>query len=489
MELKFLQPLMILLARFGVHVSATVLLIIIVACVLLIVSLMFIASYKPKRISHGSAQWAERKDIKEFLATKGVALGKFGNKCFRTQSHIVACAPTGSGKGIGCIIPVLLEHAGSLICLDIKGENFCVTARQRKALGSRLCLVDPFQATGYKTHRYNWLDFINVNSPDCVGISAVLADMLAVDSESNYFDDSAKILLQGLILFVAAKGTDETRHIGQVRILLTLPLPNFTELLKDMSQTEAAFGVIKRVANQLLSSQEQGAGKEISAIVNSAKRFTAFLDDPRIVHALSGSDFALADIKKKSMSVFVVLPPDRLHTNRAFVRAFFALALSSVTATQSQPKDKVLFIYDEFAQLGYMEQVENAISLVRGYGVQFLIFVQDLSLLKGVYDKWQTFLANSTRLFFGCTDVDTAKYISQSLGKYTLETNSTNMNLKSVTVSYTGRDLMTPDEIMKLPATAPIVFLQGKPPVRLRRLNYLKDKEFKGLYSKNPFYQ
>jgi len=90
-----------------------------------------------------------------------------------------------------------------------------------------------------------------------------------------------------------------------------------------MANSDAAFGVVARVANQFLSSQEQGAGKEVSAVVNSAKRFAAFLDGPRIVSTLSGSDFELPDLKKKNLSIFLVMPPDRLHVNRAFVRAFF----------------------------------------------------------------------------------------------------------------------------------------------------------------------
>jgi len=338
-------------------------------------------------------------------------------------------------------------------------------------------------------NRFNWLDFIDTNSDDCISTSAMLADMLATDAEQNYFDDSAKVLLQGLILFVASAGTEETRHMGKVRELLTLPLSGFTKLLEDMAKSEAAYGVIARIANQFLATQQQGAGKEVSGVVNSAKRFTSFLDDPRIGQALSRSDFALADLKKKNLSIYLVMPPDRLHTNRAFVRAFFSLALSTMTATPSQPKHKVLFIFDEFAQLGYMKQVEDGISLARGFGAQFWIFVQDLSQLQGVYDKWQTFLANSTRQFFGCTDIDTANYISQSLGKYTRPTSSKNLSNNSVTVSYTGRDLLTPDEVMKLQPTEPIVFLQGKPPVKLQRLNYLKDREYRGLYKDNPYHK
>ena len=145
-----------LLARFGVHISTPLLFILVVLGVFVVTAIALWVMYEPQRTSHGSAAWATRKHIKEFLnAEQGVALGKYGSAFLRTQSHIVTCAPTGSGKGIGCIIPALLEHPGSVICLDIKGENACVTARRRNALGSRPLILDPYEVTGYRQRRFN----------------------------------------------------------------------------------------------------------------------------------------------------------------------------------------------------------------------------------------------------------------------------------------------------------------------------------------------
>lgn len=451
----------------------------------------------------GSAQWAgeQHADRGGNFGTEGVSLGLFYTspqvaRPFRHKGHVLTVAPTRSGKGIGAIIPALLEYPGSVICLDIKGENYAVTARRRRELAQEVYLVDPFGLCGAQTARFNWLDMIDPASPDCVGDSATLADLVVVRSAENadpYWDDAASNLLQGLILY-AATLPEGQRHMGTVREALTLPEAEFDAVLASMSESGAGFGVAARAANTFMAKAE----KDRSGVLSAALRHTAWLDDPRLTAALSASDFRLADLKARAMSVYLVMPPDRLVPYRSFVRGFFGLALAGITRTQGQPPHKVLFLLDEFAQLGHMAQIENAISLVSGYGAAFWLFVQDLSQLKGVYKKWQTFLANSARQFFGTTDYDTAKYVSDSLGKQTIvysttsQSQNTGFGAKGGSVSTSehiaARDLMTPDEVMRLSPEWPIVFVQGQPPHQLARLNYLTDPGSKGQFDRNPFY-
>lgn len=451
----------------------------------------------------GSAQWSSG-DLaakRGHFGPDGVALGLYSTakdvaRRFRHVGHVLTIAPTRSGKGIGAIIPALLEYPGSVICLDVKGENYAVTSRRRRELGQEVCLVDPFGLTGGQVARFNWLDYINPASPDCVADAATLADLVVVRNSENsdpYWDDAAANLLQGLILF-AATLPEEQRSMGTVRALLTLPEDEFALVLAEMSASTEAFAVIARAANTFMSK----AAKDRSGVLSSALRHTAFLDDPRIAHALAASDFKLSDLKAKAMTVYLVMPPDRLRTYRAFVRGFFGLALSAITRTQTQPPHKVLFLLDEFAQLGHMTQIEDGISLVSGYGAAFWLFVQDLSQLKGVYKKWQTFLANSARQYFGTTDYDTAKYISDSLGKETITFRTTSSSTNtgfgakggstSTSEHVQARDLLTPDEVMRMSPENPIVFVPAEPPYYLRRLNYLTDPGCAGQFDANPFY-
>lgn len=169
----------------------------------------------------------------------------------------------------------------------------------------------------------------------------------------------------------------------------------------------------------------------------------------------------------------------------AFARAFYGLAISAITATQKKSKDGVVLQFDEFNQLGYMAAVEDGISLLAGFNAWMHVYVQDLSQLKGIYAKWQTFLANSTRLFFGCADFDTAKYVSDSLGQYT-ETVSKH-DTGGTADSFISRNLLNPDEVMRLPKETIIAFVQGEAPVILKRITYYNDKDYQGKFDKNPY--
>lgn len=460
--------------------------------------------------THGSAHFGTVADMQRFghLYAPGVtaafALGRANvgrdlDPRFRHMGHILTCAPTGSGKGIGAVIPTLLEYPGSTIVLDIKGENYAITHQARRAMGHEVFLVDPFGVTGDPTAGFNWLDMLHPTDPDVVGESATLADMLVVPDPhaEQHWDEAARNLLQGIMIHVASSRDEARRHMGEVRRLLTGTENDLLHLLAEMSLSTAGFGLVARSANTFTAKAE----KERSGVLSAAIKHTAFLDDPRIVAALSRSDFDLADLKYRPMTVYVVLPPSRLAAYGRFMRGFVGQALAGITSSEHKAPAPVLFLLDEFAQLGHMKAVEDAVSLVRGYGAFFWLIVQDLSQLKGVYPRWQTFLANTAKQFFGTADFDTAKYISDSLGQRTVQfttasqSSSTSYSLQgggssghSVGEQHTGRSLLMPDEVMALGPLRPVVLISGEPPYVLHRINYLTDPEYAGRFAANPYH-
>ena len=469
--------------------------------------------------THGSATWGSPADVvsRGHIASSApsFALGRVPGLLqekenrFRYLGHLVVCAPTGSGKGIGSVIPNLLEYPGSVFVLDLKGENYAVTAEQRQFLGTKTFKIDPFSVVGSSpSARFNPLDTLDLNNEDCISASAAMAGNLVMTEkagEMNHWDESALNLIQGLILYVKTK---EIATLGEVRRWLTASLrdvcpdapilkekPMMLALdfaLAEMSLSQEAFGIMSRAANAVISKPE----KERASIISTAHRHTAFLDDPRITEALSCSDFDMGQIKQDLMSIFVILPPSKLAQNARFVRLLLGSSLTALTSSEKQPPYKVAFFLDEFAQLGYVEQIETAISLLRGYGACFLIYIQDLSQLKGIYRKWQSFLANAAKEFYGTADIDTAKYVSESLGVKTIEQVSNSESKQalkplggtSTSVSETGRALLTPDEVMRLGPENPIVLISGEAPYLLRRLNYLSDAEYQGKYRANPYH-
>lgn len=473
--------------------------------------------------THGSAAWATLRDAinASRLFNRGMvsadsygfALGRFPgapdnlDPRLRYMGHVLTCARNGSGKGVGVVIPALLEYPGSAVVLDIKGENYAVTARARRAMGHAVFLVDPFGVTGDVPFAFNPLDRLDLSDPDLVSKASNLVEMIVVadgaqDGNSAHFNESAKDLIRGLLVYVCSLSDPTRRTLGEVRRILTLPMStqdgreSFVGHLSDMSADPSlAFGVPARSANSFLAKATTPEG---SGVLSTAQRHTSFLDDPRIAAALARSDFGFDELKVKAMTVYVVMPPATLAAQSRFMRILVDAAYAAITATPGAPQYNVLFLLDEFSQLGRMEAIEKAISLVRGYGARFWIVIQGLDQLKGVYPRWQTFLSNAANQFFGVGDNETAKYVSDMLGQTTIEFrtvgDSSSSSLQgggssgtSTSQQLTGRSLLTPDEVIRTKGT--IVVIPGERPYQLNLMSYLRDPEYADLFDPNPFHR
>jgi type IV secretory pathway TraG/TraD family ATPase VirD4 len=422
-----------------------------------------------------------------------------GDARFRQDGHILTCAPTGAGKGVGGVIPNLLDYPGSAFVLDFKGENYAVTARARRELGQQVILVDPFGITGITGQALNWLDTLDPDSPDVVSRAAGLADMLiAVEGTEadSHWTDTARELLRGLLVYVATLPADR-RTMAELRRVVTASERDLADTLDEMQvDPEAGQRIPARAAAAHLNRPERERGSVLSTVV----RHTAWLDDPRLCAALARSDFNLADLKRQPMTVYLAIPPDRLRACLGFVRGFIGMALDGITAAQGRPLHRVAFFLDEFGQLGRMDRLADSVTLLRGYGAQLWLFVQDLSQLKAVYPRWQSFLANTSQQFFGTADFDTARYLSDALGQQTIRYETQNVSQSSGTWGkpgssssgtgehLQGRSLLTPDEVMRLGPTRPIVLVSGEPPYLLNRVSYLTDPAYAGRFDANPLH-
>jgi type IV secretion system protein VirD4 len=461
------------------------------------------------RDTHGTAHFGTARDAVRHLVpaapADGFVLGvlrdapRGADRRFRQDGHLLTCAPTGAGKGIGAVIPNLLDYPGSAFVLDFKGETYAVTARARRGMDHDVILIDPFGITGAATHRLNWLDTLDPDDPDVVSRAAGLADMLVVaegaDSESHW-NDTARELLRGLLVYLAYLPV-ERRSMAELRRIVTAPEDDLADTLADMlSDSERGHRLPARTAAVHLNRPERERGSVLSSVV----RHTAWLDDPRLCAALGHSDFSMADLKRRSMTVYLAIPPDRLRVCLGFVRGFIGLALDGITAVPARPIHRVGFFLDEFGQLGRMDRLADSITLLRGYGAQLWVFVQDLSQLKAVYPRWQSFLANTSQQFFGTADYDTARYLSGALGQQTIRFETAGSSYsdqglgKGASASSStgehlqGRSLLTPDEIMRLGPTRPIILIAGESPYLLDRVSYLTDPAYAGQFDPNPMH-
>lgn len=185
-----------------------------------------------------------------------------------------------------------------------------------------------------------------------------------------------------------------------------------------MQATDAAAGLIARAANRHLGKSD----REAAGVLSAAQRHTHFLDSPRMTAVLGRSDFRFSDLKRRNISVFLVLPPDRLSTYSRWLRLLVTQSLLDMARDPAKPATPVLYLLDEFAALGHLAPVERAMGLMAGYGVQLWPILQDVHQLRATYgQKAGTFLSNAGVLqVFGVNDHDSARLVSDLLGQETV---------------------------------------------------------------------
>ena len=450
--------------------------------------------------SHGSARFASRKELKKLQGDDGLLIGRnpHTGRLLRYDgpAHLITLAPTRAGKGVGTVIPNLLAAERSVLVIDPKGENARIAGEARRRFGTTHVL-DPFEVSAMPSAAYNPLDRLTPDSLDLGEDAASLTEALVMDPPGQvseaHWNEEAKAILGGLIMFCVCHEDRDRRCLATVREYLTLPPEKLRALLELMQDSDAAGGLIARAANRFLGK----ADREAASVLSNAQRHTHFLDSPRIAKVTSRSDFQFSDLRHRITSVFLVLPPNRMDAYSRWLRLLVSQALQDIArdaeasagaqGASQRLKAPALFLLDEFAALGRLEAVERAMGLMAGYGLQLWPILQDMSQLRDLYgERAGTFIANAgVQQVFGVNDFETAKWLSQMIGQETtgFQTDSYKPgDNPSFSNNLTGRDLLTPDEIMQMPPELQLLRVQGQPSALAQKLRYYADPEFKGLF-------
>ncbi|NML13069.1 type IV secretory system conjugative DNA transfer family protein [Sphingobium sp. AR-3-1] len=442
--------------------------------------------------THGSARFATDREARPLAQGEGLLIGRDrkSGKLLRYAgpAHLLTIAPTRTGKGVGTIIPNLLDYPGPVVCIDPKGENARITARHRASFGP-VHVLDPFGVTGLPSAAFNPLDRIDPAGLDLADDCMTLADALVYDAPGEagdaHWNEEARALISGLILSIVCQEPPAMRTLATLRDRLTLAPAAFAAQLADM---QAQGGLAARAANRHLGKSD----REAAGVLSAAQRHTHFLDSPRMTTVLGHSDFTFADVKARSTTVYLVLPPDRLATYARWLRLMLAQGLTELARAPASATSPVLFLLDEFAALGRLEPVERAMGLMAGYGIQLWPILQDVHQLRALYERRAgTFLSNAGVLqVFGVNDHDSAKLVSDLLGQETVvfETMSRAIDAEETGISFgaqhVGRPLLTPDEVRTLREDLQLLFLAGQRPIVATKLRYFADREFAGRFDK-----
>ena len=457
------------------------------------------AGHRNENITYGSARWADASDVKGagLLAEKGIVLGLYGRRYLRHDGpeHVLAVAPTRSGKGVGLVVPTLLTWGQSAVIHDVKGENWQLTAGWR-AKFSHCLLFDP---TNPLSARFNPLLEVRQGLEevrDVQNIADILVDPEGARERRDHWEKTAHALLTGAILHVLYAESEKT--LARVATFLADPARSIRRTLWIMLTTNhvgtdempKSHPVVASIARELLNKTDN----ERSGVVSTAMSLLALYRDPLIAGNTARSDWRIADLMgaERPVSLYMVVPPSDISRTRPLVR----LILNQIARrlTETLPADgaasrrRLLLMLDEFPALGRLDFFESSLAFLAGYGVRAFLVAQSLHQIDRAYGHNHAILDNChLRIAFAPNDERTAKRLSDALGMATELRAQKNLSgrrlsawLSHVSMSEqeTPRPLLTAGEILQLPDCDALVLASGSPPIRARKLKYFADRNF-----------
>jgi type IV secretion system protein VirD4 len=446
---------------------------------------------------HGSAHWANRREIKVtglLDACDGVYVGAWRSdrKIHYLRdagpAHVLAFAPTRTGKGVGLVIPTLLSWPHSVVVHDIKGENWALTAGWRQQELGSLCLRFDPTCTDGTAARYNPLSEIRLGAQEVKDAQNV-ADML-IDPASNaprdHWDLTGHDLLTGVILHVIH--TSEQKTLTGCLNFLNPPDRDQEKALRAMIETphtgEIAHAVIAGAAQAVLSKSPN----ERASVISVTTRCLALFRDPIIDANTCDSDFSVSDLMhhERPVSLYLTVPPSDLARTRTLMRLLLSQMGARLTEKLHGPdhdsyRRRLLLMLDEFPALGRLDFLQNVLAYAAGYGIKAYLIAQDLSQLYAAYGRDESIVSNcAVRVAFTPNKIETARLLSEMAGVATVRHQHRTRSASQVSVSEpeNQRPLLTADEAMRLPGDAALIFVSGSPTIFGSKIRYYLDTDF-----------
>lgn len=459
---------------------------------------------KPRQKLHGEARFARLADIRKAgLLTNegdGVIVGRIGQTFLtaglRDYPHIMLAAPTGSGKGVGVVLPNLLNYNHSVIVLDIKQENWTLTAGFRRQCGHEVYLFDP-ASVERRTHRWNPLAYVRddpglrVDDVQKIG-NIIFPDVPGTDP---IWTASCRSLFLGLVLYVF-ETEGKTRTLGQVA----------REAFGDENALSASLAARYDEGRPLSPACESALADYLNTAETTrtsirktfTSRFELFLN-PIIDAATSANDFDLEALRKRRMSVYIGITPDNLSRMSPLLNLFFQQVVDLNTRELPEHnkalKYQCLLILDEFRSLGKLPLIVEAIAFLRGYGLRLLPIFQSPGQVREVYgkDAAESFFQNhALRISYTPADFETASEISRELGNNTVRSESLSrptafgQGQRSISESEQSRALLLPQEALALGKDEVLLFPRGFRPIRATKIRWYQEAIFKQRVVKPP---
>jgi type IV secretion system protein VirD4 len=464
-----------------------------------------IATTRPRRALHGAARFASPAEVARSGllggdGQPGILIGRHRGRFLSLpgQLSVMLSAPTRSGKGVGVVIPNLLNWPHSVVVLDIKGENYELTAGFRAANGQDVHAFSPFDDEA-RSHRWNPLSAVRTSPLHRVGDLLAIGQVFfpsdgAGTSSEAFFNDQARNLFLGLGLLLL-ESTELPRTIGEMlRQSSGKGQPLKDHLSGLIRQRQEAARPLSDECTDALQRLLSNSENTLSSVVATFNAPLTIFADAVVDAATSADDFRLEEVRRRRLSIYVRIPPNRLGSARPLLNLFFSqlVDLNTRHLPEQDPTLRLqcLLVHDEFTAMGRVHAITNAAAFLAGYNLRLLTVVQAMSQLDAVYGEKEarTFATNhGLQILFAPREQRDADEYSAMLGHFTERATSRGRSRSSSghghsTVSLNESDqrraLLLPQEFKELGSERVVVIFENCKPVLGEKIRYHRDKVF-----------
>lgn len=472
---------------------------ILLMCYLLVIGIYFSSqrNYR-RREEHGSAKWGNTKMIdKKYkqspksnnkLMTQNVCIGLNAKKHRRNLNTLV-CGGSGAGKTRFFCKPNLMQCNTSFVILDPKGEILRDTGNLLKEKGYEIKVLDLI--TMERSYCYNPFVYLNNDNDVQKLVTNLFKSTTPKGSQTNdpFWDTSASMLLSALIFYLHYEAPEDEQNFAMVMEMLRAasiedeedPRPSpLDELFSELELSNP-----EHIALKYYRSYHSGSAKTLKSIqITLAARLEKFNLESLASLTLT-DEMELPSLGEKKVALFALIPDNDTSFNFLvsilYTQLFQQLFYAADHIHKGSLPVPVHFLMDEFANVSLPDDFDKILSVMRSRGVSVSIILQNLAQLKALFEKqWESIVGNCDEfLYLGGNEQSTHKYVSELLGKETIDTNTYGKSTGrsgnySTNYQISGRELLTPDEVRRLDNEYAILFIRGEKPIMDLKYDILK---------------
>lgn len=451
-----------------------------------------------RTVEYGSAKWANALNVNRKYASKNyfenkllsqnVRIGLNG-KIHRRNLNTIVIGGSGAGKTRFYCKPNIMQCNTSFVVLDPKGEILRSEGYMLEKEGYVIKVIDLIDMS--KSHGYNPFHYIQSDKDILKLITNLIRNTTPKGSQSMdpFWEKSETALLEALMLYLYHYAPEDEQNFTMVMEMLT-----YAEVKEDDEEYESPldelFHHLERSDSDSLALKQyqiykQAAGKTAKSILISVGVRLAAFNLDSMASLTRFDELELDKIGERKTALFAVIPDNDSTFNflvgMLYTQLFQMLYYQADYVYGGELPIPVHFLMDEFANVALPDEFDKLLSTMRSRQIFVSIILQNLAQIKTLFkDSWESIVGNCDELYYlGGNEQSTHKFISEYLGKETLDTNTFGKSTGhsgsySTNYQQTGRELLTPDEVRLLNNDYGLLFIRGELPIMDKKYDLLK---------------